>query len=245
MPINPPGFNGMSFTGFARCSFVELDCKDEGFQGAQPEAMNSNKSIEYPYTTDVFWRREKNIREFCVLFVFQDPFRQKRNPEKKNIYIHNISIYKRNDHCSGPIQEMRIFLKGFLHVYVWFCVCVCWKGFLKGICLKICDFFRVFVNFEAFCNSLDVKSVKSFAVPSISSFLNEVDEVITGGMSPVEEASDMLREASHTIPINSWKFMGSLWEAYGKGVPFLGAPGNSLEYVFFLGGNFLWIIVPW
>ena len=23
--------------------------------------------------------------------------------------------------------------------------------------------------------------------------------------------------------------MGSLWEPYGKGVPFLGAPGNSLE----------------
>ena len=29
-------------------------CKDEGCQGAQPEAMNSNKSFEYPYTTDVF-----------------------------------------------------------------------------------------------------------------------------------------------------------------------------------------------
>ena len=24
--------------------------------------------------------------------------------------------------------------------------------------------------------------------------------------------------------------MGSLWEPYGKGVPFLGAPGNSLDY---------------
>ena len=36
-------------------------------------------------------------------------------------------------------------------------------------------------------------------------------------------------EASHTTPINSGKFMGSLWEPYGKGVPFLGAPGNSLE----------------
>ncbi len=36
-------------------------------------------------------------------------------------------------------------------------------------------------------------------------------------------------EASHTTPINSWKFMGSLWEPYGKGVPFLGAPGNSLD----------------
>ena len=24
-------------------------------------------------------------------------------------------------------------------------------------------------------------------------------------------------EASHTTPINSWKFMGSLWEPYGKG----------------------------
>ena len=23
--------------------------------------------------------------------------------------------------------------------------------------------------------------------------------------------------------------MGSLWEPYGKGVPFLGAPGNSLD----------------
>ena len=34
---------------------------------------------------------------------------------------------------------------------------------------------------------------------------------------------------SHTTPINSWKFMGSLWEPYGKGVPFLGAPGNSLD----------------
>ena len=39
-------------------------------------------------------------------------------------------------------------------------------------------------------------------------------------------------EASHTTPINSWKFMGSLWEPYGKGVPFLGAPGNSLDYFF-------------
>ena len=27
--------------------------------------------------------------------------------------------------------------------------------------------------------------------------------------------------------------MGSLWEPYGKGVPFLGAPGNSLD----LGGG--------
>ena len=36
-------------------------------------------------------------------------------------------------------------------------------------------------------------------------------------------------EASHTIPINSWKFMGSLWEPHGKGVPFLGAPGNFLD----------------
>ena len=36
-------------------------------------------------------------------------------------------------------------------------------------------------------------------------------------------------EASHTTPINSWKLMGSLWEPYGKGVPFWGAPGNSLE----------------
>ena len=35
---------------------------------------------------------------------------------------------------------------------------------------------------------------------------------------------------------HSWKFMGSLWEPYGKGVPFLGAPGNSLDLrVFFLG----------
>ena len=25
--------------------------------------------------------------------------------------------------------------------------------------------------------------------------------------------------------------MGSLWEPYGKGVPFFGAPGNSLETV--------------
>ena len=24
--------------------------------------------------------------------------------------------------------------------------------------------------------------------------------------------------------------MGSLWEPYGKGVPFLGAPGNSLDF---------------
>ena len=36
-------------------------------------------------------------------------------------------------------------------------------------------------------------------------------------------------EASYTTPINSWKFMGSLWEPYGKGVPFFGAPGNSLD----------------
>ena len=36
-------------------------------------------------------------------------------------------------------------------------------------------------------------------------------------------------EASHTIPINSWKFMGSLWEPYGKGVLFFGAPGNSID----------------
>ena len=27
---------------------------------------------------------------------------------------------------------------------------------------------------------------------------------------------------SHTTPIKSWKFMGSLWEPYGKGVAFLG-----------------------
>ena len=49
-------------------------------------------------------------------------------------------------------------------------------------------------------------------------------------------------EASHTIPINNWKFMGSLWEPYGKGVPFFGAPGNSLEIsgrVVFLQASFL------
>ena len=27
--------------------------------------------------------------------------------------------------------------------------------------------------------------------------------------------------------------MGSLWEPYGKGVPFLGAPGNSLDIIVF------------
>ena len=84
MPSNQPGFNGMSFTGFARCSFVELDCKDEGFQGAQPEAMNSNKSIEYPYTTDVFWRREKNIRDF-VFFFFSGSFQAEKKSRKKYI----------------------------------------------------------------------------------------------------------------------------------------------------------------
>ena len=30
--------------------------------------------------------------------------------------------------------------------------------------------------------------------------------------------------------------MGSLWEPYGKGVPFLGAPGNSLEVGCDIGG---------
>ena len=30
--------------------------------------------------------------------------------------------------------------------------------------------------------------------------------------------------------------MGSLWEAYGKGVPFLGAPGNSPEEGIFGSG---------
>ena len=47
--------------------------------------------------------------------------------------------------------------------------------------------------------------------------------------TPFWEASYTIPIPAHTTPINRWKFMGSLWEPYGKGVPFFGAPGNSLD----------------
>jgi len=42
--------------------------QDEGFHGAQPEAMNSNKSFEYPYTTDAFCNSldVKSVKSFAV-----------------------------------------------------------------------------------------------------------------------------------------------------------------------------------
>ena len=40
--------------------------------------------------------------------------------------------------------------------------------------------------------------------------------------------------------------MGSLWEPYGKGVPFLGAPGNSLEVGCYKHGGkkYGWVVHP-
>ena len=68
-------------------------------------------------------------------------------------------------------------------------------------------------------------------IPRLNTLNTMVAHVRERGTANLREFPGTPRNGttSHTTPINSWKFMGSLWEPYGKGVPFLGAPGNSLE----------------